>query len=310
MSTPISPQKVTEADKISLREWAVAYMDTTGISQKSFGKEINYGNSTVSNFYNGKELEKLADEFWISVRKARVRLTNNGWVAIEDTEGFLTIKRACNYCRRHNALAVVDGGTGFGKSFALRHFLRRNLVETFYTQCVANDTKDDFVNTLCDLVGAEVVGSAGRRLKAIAARLNTMSSPLLILDEAGSLSDDKLVILKDLWNYTEGTCGIVLVGVGYVYSKLYEGARREKNGLPEFLSRVRYRRSLPAPTRDELSRVAMAQGITDPAILDVLLLNCKDFRTLQSWVNMAAELGQGITPGELYFNMTGKEEKR
>jgi len=73
------------------------------------------------------------------------------------------------------------------------------------------------------------------------------------------MQPEKLNYVRELRERTQHNAGIILAGVPYFYAR--PAATRERDGVPELLSRVGGKRMPPAPTKRELVDVAEANGI-------------------------------------------------
>lgn len=298
-------RSVSEAEKEKLRADALEYLRTTGLSQSAFAKELKFSASYVSGLVTGKDLENKGDDFWRTLRNTLARLQGGAWVTVE-TEGYKMVRRLCNMTRKQRAMSFLTGDAGYGKTHPIKEYCKLYPVETFHVICMGKDNADDFINAIAEEIGVAITGTCSQRVRRIARKFQTMDCPLLILDEAGALGNDKLGIIKDLLNQADDCVGIILAAVGYVYSRLHDGARRHLKNLPEFKRRIRHRRELPKPTGDEYRMLCAANGVEDRKIVDLIVHNSANFSEVRDWVEMYKDLPEGSTIETLKKNMSTK----
>jgi len=128
-------------------------------------------------------------------------------------------------------------------------------------------------------MGVSFTGTISRVIQKLTNELNTQDAPLIIIDEAGKLNQVVLMYLHDLWDGIETSSGVVLAGVGYFKTNLLKAVRKEKEGMPEFNSRIGYWQELANPTKAEIKAICKHNGVTDEEEIKQVL-NAKDFRYL------------------------------
>jgi len=67
--------------------------------------------------------------------------------------------------------------------------------------------------------------------------LSVLESPLIVLDEAGDLEYSTLLIIKELWNASEGNAGWYMMGADGLKAKINKGINNRKVGFAELFSR-------------------------------------------------------------------------
>lgn len=115
----------------------------------------------------------------------------------------------------------------------------------------------------------------------IADELNTISSPLVIVDEAGKITHTMILYLHVLRDKTLKNCGFVLGGMPYFKSNLVKFSNKGKEGFAEFLRRINIWNTLSGLSRNEIKYVCETNGITDAEIIKELYTK-KRFGDLQN----------------------------
>ena len=102
-----------------------------------------------------------------------------------------------------------------------------------------------------------------------------LPNPMIIIDEAGDLDYNAFLVLKELWNATEGTCGWYMMGADGLRNKIERGIAHKQVGYKEIFSRYseRYTSVVPSGTTDRMS-------FYRKLITDVLSVNMTDTTNL------------------------------
>lgn len=120
-----------------------------------------------------------------------------------------------------------------------------------------------------------------------------LTNPIIIVDEAGDLQNDVFLLLKELWNATEGICGWYMIGAVGLKTKIANGIRNEKPGFEELFSRYsdRYTSAVPIGKED---RILFYKKL----ISDVLRVNMMDQTKLEEIVKRClVDNGKGQISG-------------
>lgn len=235
------------------------FVQGKGISDSQFAASLGLSAATISNLRAGKSdllSRETLDKVWQAVKPA-------DWQMVPTT-GYRTITAACDDARQRRRMVALVGSAGFGKTATLRDYTRRQR-NVFLVESKESMKPKFFFRMLLREMGIRFEGSVFEMIERAADELSRRPHSLLIVDEAGKLSQTLLLLIHDLRNYTEDTAGIVLAGVDYFQSNLEKGVSRGKRGMEEFYSRIAVWQHLPAPTAREKRMVAEANGITDTA---------------------------------------------
>jgi len=176
------------------------------------------------------------------------------------TLNFNSISTLCADAANRHLMFGLIGYTGAGKTTALKEFSQTNK-NVFYIECKNIFNRKQFFATVLKVLGVNVTGTVFDMVTRIIDELNAKVNPLLIIDEAGKLSQTLILDLHDLRNSTENNLGIILAGCEYFKDNLETAVKRDKQGMPEFYSRVVDWQILQKPSKREIAAIFEANEI-------------------------------------------------
>lgn len=224
---------------------------------------------------------------------------------ILSTSNFQLVQKACSDALVNHKMVGIAGEPGFGKSLALNYFRRSNKNVFLMTAKPSMSAKTFWLEVLQSIYKAEGFPEKTEHrplyfiLRRISDALNRLGNSLLIIDEAGKLTDRMLEFLHEVRDQTEDCAGIILAGPNYFRGNLVRWVQREKKGIPEFYRRINYWVDLQEPQLIEVTKICEALGVTDPDIIKVLHLRCKNFGALRN------EITELVT-GNIKYNFKTK----
>ena len=286
----------TEKEKRQIADSVRKYLEMTSISQNKFAAQLGVSAATVSLILNSERWPVVSNEMWKSV--ANKVMFGKGWL-ISSTKNFKRIQGVCRALKLHGEMRAIIGPTDAGKTSALKNY-RLNNANTFYVHCNESMSKRDLLYELITELGidAKKLKGATSRYKLIcriADELNQRSSPLIILDDFGKLSLPKRMVVQEIYDMTEGNCGILLSSVDYAYEKFIKDAESEKPGMPELKRRLGdYFERLSAPEKSDIELVARDNGIEDGSAIQWLVARCTGFGSLKTKISDARKSGKPI----------------
>ncbi len=157
------------------------------------------------------------------------------WVKVSEgeemiilTKDFAAVHQACNKARKNHLMIGITCDTGTGKTTALEVYSRQKHV--FYV--VYDKTmkaKQVFIQLLREM-GIAFEGGIHDMVNMAADEINTLSKPVIIIDEAGKLTHNMILYLHVLRDKTIKNCGIVLAGMPYFHANILKNANKQKEG--------------------------------------------------------------------------------
>ena len=226
-----------------------------GLSKNKLAKVLEVSGATMSNIEH-EGWHKLGDELLL---KLWHKIKPDAWQVIE-TANVEHIVNACEYAKLRHKMAGIIGSTGFGKTTALKTYCqgRKN---TYFVSCRNSMNAKQVLRAILRVMGIGYEGTIYDMGNRIIDELNKQRKPLLIIDEAGKLSERVLQYLYDIKD--DSHTGIVLAGVEYFLKEVEKVVEKHRQGMPEFYGRISYWLTLNTPTRDEMRSICHANGVTD-----------------------------------------------
>ncbi len=233
------------------------YCNAKGISKNELSNQIQVSSATISKIENDN-WDSIDEKLW---RKIYNKVGVNQTPDLFETSDFKACFTICNNARKYHFMIGLIGDTGMGKTTALTTYaLRKNVFYVAYDKTMA---PKHFFSALLREMGIAFEGNINEMVTRIADELNTLTNPLVIVDEAGKITHTMILYLHVLRDKTIKNCGIVLGGMPYFKSNLTKFSNKRKEGYAEFLRRIQLWHSLTGLTRKEIEEVCQYNGIED-----------------------------------------------
>lgn len=176
-----------------------------------------------------------------------------------NTKDLQSVFDQCEMTCKYKLMTGLTADTGMGKTTSLKAYASRKNVFMVTADKTMNAKR--FFLKIGSVLGVGFDGNIHDVMLKIASKLNEMSDPLLIIDEAGKLNHVMMLYLHDLREYTKGNCGILLAGMPYFKARLVKFAEKQKEGCSEFLRRINVWHELTGLSRKETEYICRAEGI-------------------------------------------------
>ena len=172
------------------------------------------------------------------------------------------VHRTMQIAHRERRIAAVLGGTGVGKTCAVREYANRN-EHVAYLVAGCTGSKSVVARRICERLGLETKGRMCRLRDIIIEHLQG-TDWLLVVDEIDEVPRQTLRLLREIVD--EAHVGLVIIGTE---SFLQDLRARGNRVINQFLGRVAYVELVPPIGRDDVEAIAEPYGL-ESAALDVL----------------------------------------
>lgn len=268
---------MTQEQKIKLQQLLLAKIEKLGISQNDAAKRIGVSAATISNIINNK-FDSITDAW-----KIISQWVGNGKWQVVETANVKRIGSMCKHAQTQGITKAVSFRQGSGKSEGVKYYADNNK-NVFYLEVEPHYTKKTFLQKLSRAMGLSIHNSISEMVDNIIDKLNSLTSPLVILDEFDQLSENVLPFFKTFYNKT--TSGFVLVGGEHFNKRITRGVSNAKQSYCEIYSRLGAEFLPLHPTNAEtIQAICQANGIYDPATIEAIAKDAKgDLRRVKSEV--------------------------
>jgi len=227
----------------NLRRWLADYLashsehttavlaraDYIGISRRALEAYLN-GRYFLPGEQGGEGGDPASSRLEPAIRAFRSRvqsLEQHGHLGtFVETEAWKYLQHACDTAINENAIVVVYGRPGVGKTRCLLEYASRRMATLpISVICSPNTTPTSFVKHLAHLVGADVRQQAHLTEEEIATKLWRSPKPLFI-DQANYLDEKSLGTLCFLWERHH--LPMVLTGTKQLYEIFFQSRLTEE----------------------------------------------------------------------------------
>lgn len=272
----------TNAEKEQISKLIMLRYEESGFQSLSkFAKSLDLLSADMTNIKDRKYIANpslIGDNKWIKLARI-VRYDKRKVVEWKtaNTAVFNYVWSQLEACQSESITAILCDDAGIGKTYAAEMYAKKNKY-AFHVDCCANPGKASFVRAIAQAVGVGRYGKLNDLIDDSVYALSQMDNPILILDEAGDLEHNSILILKRLYNALKGVCGFYLIGADGMKKKINSGIINEKLGFVEVFSRMgkSYKHIMPKLPQDKKSKmiemaiqIGKANGLTEKE-LDIL----------------------------------------
>jgi hypothetical protein len=242
-----------------------AVMDAEGLSLTGLSQLTGVGKTRLSQWlkdkYPGDNAAIEADiRRWLESREAASALDGQMPTAPEwvETPTARAVLSALSFAQMAEAVSVVYGGAGVGKTTTIRRYRQQAPNVWVVTATPAVSAPGPILTRIAQTLGIRTTGAVHVIEANIIERVRETRG-LLVIDEAQHLTHRALDAVRSI--HDAAGIGLALVGNEIVYSQLTGGSRSV--GFAQLFSRVAKRVRLSRAKDTDVTALLQAWGITD-----------------------------------------------
>ncbi len=184
------------------------------------------------------ELEKVISEAkWISIaRMLNVQLSEARLWNTVSTKTFTYITSQLEVCQSRSISGIFCDRAGIGKTHAAKYYADNNQ-NAVYIDCSLVKSRQKLIRKIAREFGVDHTGKYSDVFEDLVYYLQSIPTPLIILDEAGDLDYTAFLELKALWNALEYLCGWYMMGADGLEQKINRQKDLKKVGYAEIFDR-------------------------------------------------------------------------
>ncbi len=246
-------------------------------SQNKLATMMSVNAATLTNLKQGNWAQ-LSNEM---IANMRAYFKLDDW-KLRRTDNYNRITKILKEARDNKRMLAVAGYTGGGKTVASTRFCMNE--GGHYVLATSVMTQRGFASAILRSLGIEEEGNLEEKVNKIANALKKAQYPLLVIDDAGKLKDNCLQLLQIIYDMTEHSAGIVLLGTEYLKKIIDKKAAKDTLGFRELRRRISYWMSLSRPSAEIIKEICMDFGISDTHAIRFIKDHALDFGTLRNLV--------------------------
>ena len=228
--------ELTQEFNNKVRDAVLHHRDQFGGSDSAFAKTLNINASIYSRLKAGETDKLLSDSAWLLIgQKHDVSMRSSNW-KVARTKVYNEMEDNLTECQLKSQSMILVDDCGIGKTFCAKHIVRR-MHNAFYLDCSQAKPRIQFVKMLARVLGVDDKGKHIEVKANIKYALNILQNVLIVLDEFGDLDYSTLLVVKELWNSSEGNVGWYAMGAEGLRAKMKKGINNHKIGIAELFSR-------------------------------------------------------------------------
>lgn len=228
-------------------------------SQVELAVKLGISNGTVSNMIAGK-WKNIADSMWRKVQ-ATLKIDINWKIA--ETTNYRLIMELLTKAQQNQLTAAISYDAGIGKSEAYIQYERQN-DNVIYVECKNYWQTKSYIKALLNACGIKAEGTKEEMIEAFISYVMTLENPIIIIDQMDKLKEGAFDLFMDLYNDLFRFCGFIISGVPALEKRIIRGAKIDKIGYKEVLSRLggTFIKLNPTSLEDVIA-ICKANGIDD-----------------------------------------------
>mgnify|MGYP002619952913 CR=1 FL=1 len=225
---------------IEFKERVVEAIKLDRINYPSASKQavvLDISAAQLSRISNGDTAQVISDAKWLSIgRRLGVSISNRPSWKPAKTPTFNYIYEQLTYCKENSVSGLLCDKADIGKTFTARLFVKEHK-NAVYIDCSQVKSKQKLIRQIAKEFGVMHAGKYSDVYADLVYYIQSVSLPIVIIDEAGDLDYPAFLELKALWNASEGVCAWYMMGADGLKAKIESNLERKKVGYTEIFSR-------------------------------------------------------------------------
>jgi len=274
------------------------------ISQNKLATMVGVSGAVISHAHSDTNFSKeklISNQMWRKIESYFDVRNTDHW-ALFKTNNYKQIMSLCEDAQQYGRFLACIGDTGLGKTATFKEYAKDHQ-NSYYVLCESVMTQKEFLWAIMKGLGITITGSCSLILNGITDRLLQLDKPLLILDDAGKLSDSNLAMIQLLYDKTDGNtrkAGIIIGGMPHLKLSIEKGIQLGKRGFAELHRRVGYWLGLTLPTRLMIQQICNHHGIKDKDVVTYIYKIATNYGTLKELITNVRRISQnGVTLEDL-----------
>lgn len=202
-------------------------------SQVGLSVRLGVSNATVSNMVAGK-WTNISEAMWRKVQG--VLKLDTDW-CIAKTNNYKLLMELLKSMQEQSLTAAVSYNAGVGKSQTYIEYERYN-DNVIYVECKNYWQTKSYIKALLNACGIKAEGTKEEMIETFIEYVMGLDKPLIIIDQMDKLKEGAFDLFMDLYNDLFRCCGFLISGVPALEKRIKRGAKIDKIGYREVLSRI------------------------------------------------------------------------
>lgn len=251
-------------------------------TQVELSVKLGVSNATVSNMIAGK-WGNISEAMWRKVQNV-LKLDTDWYIA--ETNNYKLLTELLKSMQEQSLTAAVSYDAGVGKSQTYIEYERYN-DNVIYVECKNYWQTKSYIKALLNACGLKAEGTKEEMIETFVEYVMGLDKPLIIIDQMDKLKEGAFDLFMDLYNDLFRCCGFLISGVPALEKRIKRGARIDKIGYREVLSRINnsFIRLTPIDLND-VREVCVMNGLDDEGEIDRIYALCNgDLRFVRKEIN-------------------------
>lgn len=251
-------------------------------TQVELSVKLGISNATVSNMIAGK-WGNISEAMWRKVQN--VLKLDTDW-EIAKTNNYKLLTELLKSMQEQSLTAAVSYDAGVGKSQTYIDYERYNN-NVIYVECKNYWQTKSYIKALLNACGLKAEGTKEEMIETFVEYVMGLDKPLIIIDQMDKLKEGSFDLFMDLYNDLFRCCGFLISGVPALEKRIKRGARIDKIGYREVLSRINnsFIKLTPIDLND-VREVCVMNGLNDEGEIERIYALCNgDLRFVRKEIN-------------------------